>query len=116
MIDAEIELPDDRLIAASSAIEMVDLTPWLGFGRNTGSILTLAIDDGTVDLFSSFDTRSTDPKWHAGANLFYAGQFKAQYLCVETFEGDWLDPVFDAKINAGQCWDRESESWKTVCD
>jgi hypothetical protein len=97
-------------------VDIAEVTPWVGFGANRGSILSVVHSDVRYDFFSTHDTRSESGDWRAGVNILKFDELEAQLICEETQNADWIDPIYDAKTSLGQCWNRDMEAWTASCE
>jgi hypothetical protein len=99
-------------ITLTSAIRDTDYQPWSGVGRAMWDAVRFTNQGTTYEVWTSLDRMAENAGWEGGVNVLKGEELLASPTCAPgSVRGD-LGDIFDAKIDAGQCWNFDSFAWQ----
>jgi hypothetical protein len=103
-------------ITLATAIRDTDYQPWSGVGRAMWDAVRFTNQGTTYEVWTSLDRMAENAGWEGGVNVLKGEEMLASLTCAPgSVRGD-LGDIFDAKTDAGQCWNFDSFAWQdTPC-
>ena len=102
-------------LTLSSPIETLDYTPWNGIGRSIWEAVAFHNDGVSYEVWASVDRMADNPIYEGGVNVLRGDALVAQLSCDKGSKVSDLDPLYQAKRAAGQCWNHETFEWGPPC-
>lgn len=99
----------------SSPIATLDYTPWSGIGRSIWESVTFQNDGISYEVWAGVDRMAENAVYEGGVNVLKGDAVLAQLSCNAGSQVTDLDPVYQAKLAVGQCWNLETYQWDTSC-
>jgi hypothetical protein len=101
----------------TSAITRADYLPWDGFGRTIHDQVRFYNDGVSYEVWSSIDKQMSadepEPEWQGGVIVTQGDEVLADLACTAPPDPPTLDALYQAKQDAGQCWDFDGQQWAT---
>ena len=86
--------------------------PWSGVGRAMWDAVSFQNKDITYEVWTSFDRLDETAVWEGGVNVLRGDALQASLTCAKGSVAGDLYPVMEAKLAAGQCWNRDAHHWQ----
>ena len=103
-------------LTIAEPLETVAYTPWPGFSRSIWDSVAFHNDGVTYEVWTSFDRLDENAVLEGGVNVIKADKTLATLTCDKGSVAQGLDMISDLKSGIGQCWDYDSQSWRTGCE
>jgi hypothetical protein len=93
--------------------------PWNGIGIMMSDAVQFTHGDYSYEVWAGIekmmDEAAPAPEWSGGVNVLKGADVVASLSCDSVPDVYQLDSLYDLKQAAGQCFDYESQGWKTQC-
>jgi hypothetical protein len=104
----------------STPLTELSYRPWNGIGSMMSDAVQFTNGDYSYEVWAGIqkmnDETAPAPEWSGGVNIL-KGEDLVAYLDCDTIPDVYqLDSLNDLKQAAGQCFDFDSQSWKTQCN
>ena len=107
-------------VTITAAPRDLNYLPWKGIGRFMPEAVDFA-NQGTIyqvwhEVEKQIDENAPEPSILGGVRVLKGDEWLAVLHCDAPPSVLNLQAIYDAKLAAGQCYDWESQAWKSKCD
>lgn len=101
-------------LVMTDPIRKVDYQPWSGVGRSIWDAVRFFNKGVSYEVWTSLDRLDENAVWEGGVIVSKGGETLAELQCARGSVRTDLYAVYEAKLVAGQCWNREMFAWQAA--
>ena len=104
-------------LSIAEPLETVTFTPWPGVSSSIWETVAFQNKGYTYEVWTSVerDPEATSGR-SGGVRVMQGDKTVAELDCDAGTASNSLDVIYDLKEGIGQCWEFETQSWKTSCN